>query len=155
MSEETTKQFNIQKIYLKDISFESPSSPAAFNQQPWDPKLDLNMNNTNSELGDNRYEVVLRMTLTASHDEQTSFLIEIQQAGIFIVAGFSEDETKYLLGSQCASILFPYVREQISDLTVRGGFPPLVLAPVNFDALYQQHLKQNQGGAAEEIVDAS
>lgn len=154
-SEASTKQFNIQKIYLKDASFESPGSPASFGQQPWDPKLDLNMNNTHNELGKDQYEVVLRITLTAAHDGEASFLIEVQQAGIFVIAGFSEDENQYLLGSQCASILFPYVREQISDLTVRGGFPPLVLAPVNFDALYQQHLKQKQGAASEEIVDAS
>ena len=157
MSEEIKKQFDIQKIYLKDASFESPGSPAAFGQKPWNPKLDLNMNNTNSEIGQDQYEAVLTITLTASHDGETSFLIEIQQAGIFTVAGFSDDETKYLLGSQCASVLFPYAREQISDLTVRGGFPPLLLSPVNFDALYQQHLQQKQekAAAAEDTSDAS
>ena len=148
--EASKKQFNIQKVYLKDASFESPRSPAAFAQKPWDPKLEVNMNNAHTQLEDGQYEAVLSITITASHDGEATFLIEIQQAGIFSIAGFSEDETKYLLGSQCASVLFPYAREQISDLTVRGGFPPLLLSPVNFDALYQQHLQKKQGNAAVE-----
>ena len=145
--QQANKQYTIQKIYLKDASFESPASPASFSQKPWDPKLDLNMNNTNETIGENQYEVVLKITLNASHDGETTFLIEIQQAGIFNISGFSEDELKYLLGSQCAAQLFPYAREQISDLTVRGGFPPLLLSPVNFDALYQQHLQKQKSGA--------
>ena len=145
--QQASKQFTIQKIYLKDASFESPGSPASFGQKPWEPKLDLNMNNTNETIGENQYEVVLKITLSASHDNETTFLIEIQQAGIFNISGFSDEELKYLLGSQCATQLFPYAREQISDLTVRGGFPPLLLTPVNFDALYQQHLQKQQAGA--------
>ena len=146
-----TKNFAIQKIYLKDASFESPASPASFGQKPWDPKVDLNMNNTHETVGEDQYEVVLRITLNASHDGETTFLIEIQQAGIFHITGFSDDELKYLLGAQCAAQIFPYAREQVSELTVRGGFPPLLLSPVNFDGLYQQSLKQQQesAGAAE------
>ena len=156
-TEPSKKQFNIQKIYLKDASFESPGSPASFSQKPWDPKLDLNMSNTHSQIDEDQYEAVLRITLTASHDGEPTFLIEIQQAGIFSISGFNEDETRYLLGSQCASTLFPYAREQISDISVRGGFPPLLLSPVNFDALYQQHLQQKQGNGAtaEASTDAS
>ena len=141
------KHFTIQKIYLKDASFESPASPASFGQKPWDPHIELSLNHASEAIGENQYEVILKITLTASHDEQTTFLIEIQQAGIFQITGFTDDELKYLLGSQCASQLFPYAREQVSDLTVRGGFPPLLMAPVNFDALYQQHLSQQQDEA--------
>jgi preprotein translocase subunit SecB len=147
-TEPSKKQFNIQKIYLKDASFESPGSPASFGQKSWDPHLDLNMNNTHAKIADDQYEAVLTITLTASHDGNPTFLIEIQQAGIFSISGFNEEETKYLLGSQCASTLFPYAREQISELSVRGGFPPLLLAPVNFDALYHQHLQKRQEKAA-------
>ena len=150
--QEESKQFNIQKIYLKDSSFESPASPASFAQQPWDPKIDLNMNNTHANVEGDQYEAVLRLTLTATHEGETTFLIEVQQAGLFQISGFSEDELKYLLGSQCASVLFPYAREQISDMSVRGGFPPLLLTPVNFDALYQQHLQQQKDKSGEEEI---
>jgi preprotein translocase subunit SecB len=85
---------------------------------------------------------VLTITATVKHQEKTAFLVEVQQAGIFAVVGFNENDKKYLLGSQCMNILFPYARETISDLTTRGGFPPLLLSPVNFDALYQQHMQQ-------------
>lgn len=87
------------------------------------------------------YEALLSITVTVSHEEQTAFLIEVQQAGVFSISGFSDQDRKYLLGSQCMNILFPYAREVISDMSVRGGFPPLILSPVNFDALYQQHLQ--------------
>ena len=144
MNDQANKKFTIQKIYLKDASFESPGSPASFGQKPWDPKIDSNMNNSHETIGENQYEVVLRITLTASHNDETTFLIEVQQAGIFQISGFTDDELKYLLSSQCASQLFPYAREQVSDMTVRGGFPPLLLSPVNFDALYQQSLQQQK-----------
>ena len=145
--QQAEKQFTIQKVYLKDASFESPASPASFGQKPWDPHIDLNLNHISEKIGDDQYEVILKLTMTASHENETTFLIEIQQAGIFQITGFTDDELKYLLGSQCATQLFPYAREQVSDLTVRGGFPPLLLSPVNFDALYQQHLNQRQDEA--------
>ena len=143
------KRFNILKIYLKDASFESPAAPASFGIKQWDPKIDLNMTNSHSQIGDDRFEAVLRITVTANQDDQTAFLIEIQQAGLFEISGFSEDEHNYLLGSQCMNVLFPYVREQISDIAVRGGFPPLLLSPVNFDTLYQRHLQQRQEKSGE------
>jgi len=90
------------------------------------------------------YEAVLNITVTVSHEEKTAFLVEIQQAGLFGIAGFQDEEINYLIGSQCMNILFPYAREVISTLSAGGGFPPLILAPVNFDALYQQHLQKNQ-----------
>ena len=98
--------------------------------------------NTHTSIGDNLFEAVLTVTATVKHEEKTAFLVEVQQAGIFAVVGFNDNDTKYLLGSQCMNILFPYARETISDLTTRGGFPPLLLSPVNFDAIYQQHMQQ-------------
>lgn len=142
--QDSKKQFAIQKIYLKDSSYESPGTPAAFGYQQWKPQVELNLNNTHSEVDEGLYEAVLRITATVTHEESTAFLIEVQQAGLFAITGFDDNERGYLLGSQCMTVLFPYAREAISEMSVRGGFPPLILAPVNFDALYQQHLQQKQ-----------
>ncbi len=148
--EKTQKtHFSIQKIYVKDVSFESPDTPKSFIFAKWDPKIELNLNNSHTSIDENLYEAVLTITATVRHQEKTAFLVEVQQAGIFAVAGFNENEKKYLLGSQCMNILFPFARETISDLTTRGGFPPLLLSPVNFDALYQQHM-QKQATEAED-----
>ncbi|GBF28932.1 protein-export protein SecB [bacterium MnTg03] len=148
--EKTQKtHFSIQKIYVKDVSFESPDTPKAFSFAKWEPKIELNLNNSHTSIDENLYEAVLTITATVSHQDKTAFLVEVQQAGIFAVAGFKENDKKYLLGSQCMNILFPFARETISDLTTRGGFPPLLLSPVNFDALYQQHM-QKQATEAED-----
>ncbi len=145
MSEnEVKKQFVIQKLYLKDFSFESPGAPESFRFQQWDPKVDLNLSNKQQRIADNLYEVVLTVTATVSQEDSTMFLIEVHQAGLFAVVGYDEEEIAYLLGSQCLTVLFPYVREAISDGAIRGGFPPLLLSPVNFDALYQQHVERKQ-----------
>jgi len=143
-STEATKQFAIKKLYVKDASFESPDSPQSFGFEKWSPKIELNIGNDQKRIEDDLYEIVLKITVTVSHEDETAFLVEVQQAGLFQVGGFDEDQKKYLLGSQCLNILFPYAREAISDLSVRGGFPPLTLSPVSFDALYQQHLQQQQ-----------
>ena len=129
------QHFSIQKLYIKDSSFESPASPKSFAFDQWDPKIDLNLTNKQSHIDTDTYEAVLSITVTVSHEEKTAFLVEVQQAGLFQIAGFDDEHKSYLLGSQCMNILFPYVREVISDMSVRGGFPPLVMAPVNFDAL--------------------
>ncbi len=141
---EEKKHFSIQKIYIKDVSFESPDSPTAFTYKQWDPKIELSLNNGNQQIDSDTFEVVLRLTATVSQQDKATFLVEIQQAGLFKISGFSEQEHQYLIGSQCMSILFPYAREQVSELSVRGGFPSLLLSPVNFDALYQQHLQQRE-----------
>ena len=143
-SSEPTKQFAVQKLYIKDASFESPASPQSFSFKKWNPKIDLNLSNEQKNIDGDIYEVVLKVTATVSREEETAFLVEVQQAGLFQIDGFDEDQKKYLIGSQCLNILFPYAREAISDLSVRGGFPPLILSPVSFDALYQQHLQQQQ-----------
>lgn len=146
MSEKETTEnlFSIQKLYVKDISFESPASPGVFSFKKWEPKIDLNLNNAHKLISENVYEAVLTITVTVKHNKKTAFLVEVQQAGIFTVAGFKQQDRNYILASQCMNILFPYAREVISDLTARGGFPPLILSPVNFDALYQQHTQQQK-----------
>ena len=143
-SSEPKQQFLIKKIYVKDASFESPNLPKAFGFKQWNPKIDMNISNTQTHIDGNIHEVVLSVTVTVSQEKTTAFLIEVQQAGLFDLVGFDDDQKKYLLGSQCMNILFPFAREVISDLSVRGGFPPVTLSPVNFDALYQQHLQQTQ-----------
>ena len=137
------QQFAIQKIYIKDVSFESPNSPAMFTKE-WQPEVNLDMNTNTQLLNEGVYEVVLSLTATVKNADQTAFLVEIQQAGIFTINGFAENEMGHMLGSFCPNILFPYAREAVSDLVTKGGYPPLILAPVNFDALYAQHMAQQQ-----------
>ena len=135
------KQFGIQKIYVKDLSFEAPHSPEVFTND-WRPDVNLNLSSEASPLRPDVYDVKLVITVTVKIGETTAFLVEIQQAGIFNIKGFDEKELGHMLASYCPSILFPYAREAVSDLVVRGGFPQFLLAPVNFDALYAQHLQQ-------------
>jgi preprotein translocase subunit SecB len=134
--------FNIQKIYLKDLSFEAPSSPAAFNQQ-WAPEANMEMNTSYEKLDDVHYEVVLKMTITAKNKNDTAFLIEIKQAGIFAFQNIPEEQMDPLLMAYCPNALFPYARDVIATTVFRGSFPELNLSPVNFDALYWQSKQQN------------
>jgi preprotein translocase subunit SecB len=145
-------QFSIQKLYIKDISFESPATPEVFNFSKWEPKIELNLNNSNKQVSNGVYEVVLSVTATASQDDKTAFLVEIHQAGVFNVIGFNENDTRYILNAQCMTILFPYARELISEMTSRGGFPPLLLNPVNFDALFASAIQQESQAKSEETV---
>lgn len=145
MAEATSneKQFAIQKIYTKDISFETPNSPQIFLDK-WEPALDFNLATHTEALSEHVYEVTLSVTATVKSGDKTAYLAEVKQAGIFTLSGFSEQEMGPMLGSFCPNILFPYAREAVSDLVTRGGFPQLLLMPVNFDALYAQHLQQLQ-----------
>lgn len=135
------KQFSIQKIYTKDISFETPNSPKVFTET-WDPKVDFNLGTNVQALENSLYEVSLTITVTVKCGETTAYLVEVCQSGIYSLAGFTEEEMGPMLGSFCPNILFPYAREVVSDLVAKGGFPQLILAPVNFDVLYAQHLQQ-------------
>jgi preprotein translocase subunit SecB len=143
------KQFAIQKLYLKDASFESPDAVQSFRFKKWEPKIELNLTNTQAHIEGDIFEAVLCATATIKLEEKTAFLIEVHFAGLFSISGFDESEQKYLLGSQAMTVLFPYLREVVSDLSIRGGFPPLILSPVNFDALYQQHLQQQESSSEE------
>ncbi len=135
------KQFSIQKIYTKDISFESPSAPKVFTEK-WEPVVDFNLGTNATSLENSMFDVALTVTVTVKTGDTTAYLVEATQAGIFSLAGFSDEEMGPMVGSFCPNILFPYVREVISDLVAKGGFPQLLLAPVNFDALYAQHAQQ-------------
>jgi len=148
------RQFQIQRIYLKDISFESPNAPVIFTGE-WKPQHDLNINTKIEKVNEEVYEVVLSVTVTTKTGEQTAFIVEVQQAGLVAVKGFPEAELGPLLGAYCPNLLFPYAREAVSDLVTKGSFPQLVLQPVNFDALFAQHqqqraeqLKQQSGQAS-------
>jgi preprotein translocase subunit SecB len=144
-------QFMVQRIYVKDLSFETKNTPAIF-QQRWEPELSLDLNTQHTVLEENVYEVVLSVTATVKNQNATAFLIEVQQAGIFTIQGAPEAQLGHLLGSFCPNILFPYAREAITSEVIRGSFPQLVLAPINFDALYMQQMeeKQNSGQEVEE-----
>lgn len=146
-------QFSIQKLYIKDISFESPGTPSVFTFKNWEPQIELNLNNSNKKVSEGVYEVVLSVTSTVKNDDKTAFLVEVHQAGIFNIVGFNDQDLKYILGAQCMNILFPYAREVVSDLTNRGGFPPLLLNPVNFDALFAQAMQKQQQDAEEAAKD--
>ncbi|MBN2689704.1 MAG: protein-export chaperone SecB [Gammaproteobacteria bacterium] len=136
-------EFAIQTVYLKDSSFEAPHTPEVFTAE-WQPDVNIDLNIESKKLEDDFYEVVLKVIVTAKLPKQTAFLVEVNQAGIFMIKNFAEEQMKPMLGSFCPNILFPYAREAISDLIGRGGFPPLYLSPVNFDALYQQNQEQKK-----------
>lgn len=141
-AQDNEQQFGLQKVYLKDTSFETPNSPEVFIEE-WKPDVNVELATGGKLLGDNVNEVVLTVTVTAKLGEKTAYLAEVQQAGIFTMAGFSEDELAHMKGSYCPNILFPYAREAISDIIGKGGFPQMLLAPVNFDALLAQHQQAN------------
>ncbi|GAB4295560.1 MAG: protein-export chaperone SecB [Methylophaga sp.] len=152
--EQQKPRFIIQKIYTKDVSFESPNSPDVFREE-WRPKLDLQLGNEYKRIDDENHEVVLTVMVTAKIDEKVAFLVEVKQAGIFTLTGYSNEEMGPLLGSYCPNTLFPFVREVVADLVTKGGFPQLVLAPVNFDAMYmhnKENAKKQANGAQSEAT---
>jgi preprotein translocase subunit SecB len=153
--EQPQQQFAMQRIYNKDISFESPSTPDIFRKQ-WQPKVNVDLNTKSDKVDEQgNFEVVLTITITAKVDDETAFLVEVQQAGIFMISGFEGEDLRRILGTAAPNILFPYARENIDSLCVKGGFPPVMLAPVNFDALYQQALSQAQQPPAAEDGEAA
>ena len=143
------KQLAISKIYVKDFSFESPQSPGIFKSGDWKPETNLNLRSAHNAIEGNAHEVVLTITVEAKQEDTTLFLVEIQQAGIFEIAGYEGDEFGAIVGSFCPNILFPYAREAIAAIIQKGGFPEFVLQPINFDALYLQAKQQAEQQAAE------
>jgi len=139
--QENRTQFTIQKIYVKDLSFEAPNSPKVFLEK-WEPEVSLQISNNATALSDNTQEVVLTLTVTAKQQDRTVYLVEVQQAGIFNIEGYEPEQLAAMVGGYCPHVLFPFARETVSDLVIRGGFPQLLLAPINFDVLYRQHLDQ-------------
>ncbi|TDJ44516.1 MAG: protein-export chaperone SecB [Gammaproteobacteria bacterium] len=136
------RAFLLQQLYVKDLSFEAPNTPQIFQQSSIEPETELNIRNSHSAIGDNLFEVILHISVHAKKDKQTIFLAEIDQAGLFLLNGYTAEQSNMLLGTQCPSTLFPYAREAISSLVGKGGFPPLILQPINFDALYAQAREQ-------------
>ena len=139
-------QFAIQRIYTKDVSFETPNSPAVF-QKEWKPEIKLDLDTRSNKLADDTYEVVLAVTVTALIEGQTAFLAEVQQAGIFTIGNLPEPQLAHTIGAFCPSTLFPYAREAIASLVNRGSFPQFNLSPVNFDALFSSYVQQRQADA--------
>lgn len=140
-------QFSIQKVYVKDLSFETPHSPEIFKAE-WRPNMDMHLTNEGRPLGDRLYEVVLSITLKVRLDKKAAYLVEANQAGIFLIDKIPEPLIKRMLATVCPNILFPFARETVSDVVNRGGFPQLLLAPVNFEALYLRQQRQQAEGAA-------
>ena len=134
-------QFTIQKIYVKDVSFEVPNSPQVFNEQG-QPNLELNLNQKVARIAEGLFEVALGITLTCKIEDKTIYLAEVEQAGLFGLAGFDERTLDMMLGTYCPNVLFPYVRQAIGDLVVQGGFPPFYLQPINFEGLYAEGLRR-------------
>ncbi len=153
MAENQEKQFAIQKIYLKDVSFETPNSPKIFLQTEWQPEVEVNLGSSTHPLENGLYEVGIKITVIVKNGGSTAYLAEVNQAGIFLLNGFSDQELGGMVSSFCPSILFPYAREAISDLVIKGGFPQFLLAPVNFDALYAQNLQQQQNAPTSNAVN--
>jgi preprotein translocase subunit SecB len=136
-------EFTIQKLYVKDVSFEAPNSPEVFLKE-WKPDTNVQLNTEARQVDQGVHEVVLTVTITTKSQDKTAYLVEVKQAGVFSAKGFGQEQLGQLLGSYCPNLLFPYVREAISALVIKGGFPDMPLAPINFDALYAQHLEKTK-----------
>ncbi len=141
--EPVQQQFVLQRIYVKDLSFESPAAPNIFTQE-WKPAMSVDLNTQSGHINGSDYEVVLTLTVTAKVNDETAYLIEVQQAGIFLIKGIEGEDLRRVLATVCPNMLFPYARETIDSVVGKGTFPTLMLAPVNFDALFQQAMKQAQ-----------
>lgn len=141
------QHFEIQKVYLKDVSLETPNSPMIFTEQ-WQPQTEVRLESGATPLTEDLFEVVLTLTVTAKLGERTAYLAEIQQGGLFTLRGFEDAQMGHMLHAFCPNILFPFAREELASLIGKGGFPALLLNPINFDGLYLQRLQQQQVQAA-------
>jgi preprotein translocase subunit SecB len=138
-----TGHLSIQKIYVKDLSFEAPHAPQIFRDE-WKPTVDIHLANSATSVAENVHEVVLTVTITVRFGDKTAYLVEVQQAGLFNVTGFPEQHLAAMLATVCPNILFPFARETVSDVVSRGGFPQMLLAPVNFEQLYAQEVQRRR-----------
>lgn len=136
-------EFSIQRLYIKDASFESPQAPAIF-QENLQPSIEINLHTSSSTLVQDIYEVVIEATITATADQKTVFLVELKQAGVFMIKNISHEQLPIILGVTCPTILFPYLRETVSNLVAQGGFQHFYLNPINFEALYYQNLQKQK-----------
>ncbi|MFP4129779.1 MAG: protein-export chaperone SecB [Halorhodospira sp.] len=139
------QRFQIAKVYLRDISFEAPGAPEVF-RETWQPQIDVELGTQHRALDEGAYDVLLTVTVTARNNERTAYLCEIKQGGVFRIEGFPEADLGRVLGAYCPAQLFPFAREAINDMVVKGGFPQLLLAPVNFESLYQRQREASDTG---------
>jgi len=144
--QQTDRQFAIQRIYTKDISFESPNAPQVFISE-WEPKINVDLSTEIQALSEDTIQVVLTVNVVAKHEDKAAFLVEVQQAGIFLAKGFSEEELGPLMGIGAPNALYPYAREVVSDLITRGSFPQFTLQPVNFEQMYAQQMASKKESA--------
>ena len=142
---DTQPEFAIQRLYIKDSSFEAPNAPAIFREK-WEPEVNLDLNNHHEKITDGVYEVTLKGTVSVKSSDTIAFVAEVTYAGVFTIKNFEKEQFDQVIHSFCPNVLFPYMRETVTDMVNRGSFPQLVLAPVNFDALYQQQLAQAKDG---------
>ncbi len=140
---EPQEKFNLQRIYIKDLSFEAPNTPMVF-KSDWQPAVNIELRTQHQLVEEFHYEVVLVVRVTVNNDQKVAYLLELQQAGLFFVSGVAADALVQVLNAYCPTILFPYARETVSDLVTKGSFPQLLLAPVNFDALLNDALRKKQ-----------
>lgn len=140
-------QFTVEKIYVKDVSFESPKAPQTFSETG-QPQLQMNLNQKVTRLGESAFEVVLGINLTCKlGDDKVAYLVEVEQAGVFNMSGFDDNSLDAMLGTQCPAVLYPYARQTVASLIQAGGFAPFQLQPINFDALYAEGLRQRMAQA--------
>ena len=145
--------FHVEKLYIKDLSYESPNSPDIF-QNLGEPKVEFNLDTGATQKGEAHYEATLHVTVTVKNAEQTLFIIEISYGGLFLIRNFAKEQVDALLGIECPTILFPYVRRVVSDLVTEGGFKPLVLDPINFAAVFHQaHNEKKAAGSKPETLN--
>lgn len=138
--------FSIEKLYVKDVSVEIPNAPQIFTERET-PQISIELANAAQQLGDGIHEVAIKITVTAKIGDKTAFLIEVSQAGIFAIRNVPDENLEMIIAITCPNILFPYAREAVSDLTVRSGFAPVLLNPINFEALYMQQKEQSAANA--------
>ena len=138
----TERVVALQTMYIKDVSFEAPNSPEVFLESDISPETKINLSNTHNKIGDDSYDVQLKINVESTYGEKTMFVAEIEQAGVFLIKGYNEEEVKGLIAVFCPNTLFPFVRELVSSLVTKGGFPALLLQPINFDAIYSQAIEE-------------
>lgn len=138
----TEKVVALQTMYVKDVSFEAPNSPEVFLESDVSPETKINLSNTHNKIGDDSYDVKLKVKIESTYGEKTMFVAEVEQAGVFLIKGYSEEEVKGLIAVFCPNTLFPFVRELVSSLVTKGGFPAFLLQPINFDAIYSQAIEE-------------
>lgn len=151
-TEHTRTEFAIQRIYSKDISFETPNTPTIFSKE-WKPEVNIEVNSASQQLAEKVYEVSLRITITTKSNEEIAYLCEVTQAGIFSISGLDENQLAHCLGAYCPNILFPFIREIVSNLVNKATFPVINLEPINFDAVFMNYIEQQTKAHTPESVN--